>query len=97
MITDKVFYGYVPLLEVIPAYQGKGIGTRLITLMRQTGHYLYAMDLVCDDAHVAMYEKNGFRKSNGMIMRNYQHQSALGGCSQSGEAPEPNISGPDDR
>ena len=96
MITDKVFYGFVPLLEVLPAYQGKGIGSTLITLMKQTGHYLYAIDLVCDDAKVALYERNGFRKSNGMMLRNYQNQCAASTLARPGETATPRFAGTDE-
>ena len=96
MITDRVFYGYVPLLEVLPAYQGKGIGSTLISRMKQTGHYLYAIDLICDHSNVAMYERNGFRKSNGMILRNYQNQCAPRTLDRQGETPEPHVADPDE-
>ena len=48
MITDNTFYGYIPLIEVLPEYQNQGIGTTLIHLMKESGRHLYAIDLICD-------------------------------------------------
>lgn len=76
MITDGVFYGYIPLLEVLPEYKEQGIGGRLVSLMKETGNYLYAIDIVCDDDVRKFYEKYGFHAQNGMFIRNFENQNA---------------------
>ena len=69
-ISDGFFYAAVPLLEVIPEYRGKGIGTELIRRMRQSFEGFYGMDLICDENLAPFYEKRGFFRAVGMIWRN---------------------------
>src|SRR5215217_6691944 len=38
-LTDGVLSSFIPLLEVLPAYQGRGIGTALMTrILERLGH-----------------------------------------------------------
>jgi len=74
-ITDHVLAAYIPHLEVLPSYQGAGIGRALVERMLEKLGDLYMIDLVCDPDVVAFYERLGFRKNNGMFIRNYQNQS----------------------
>lgn len=74
-ISDEVLAAYIPLLEVLPEYQKKGIGEKLISKMREQLNHLYMVDLCCDDSLVNYYKKHGFNKSNGMLLRNYENQS----------------------
>ena len=37
-ITDHVLSAYIPLLEVLPSYQGQGIGTELVRRMFLCGY-----------------------------------------------------------
>jgi ribosomal protein S18 acetylase RimI-like enzyme len=69
-ISDGVSWAYVPLLEVLPAYQRRGIGTELMRrILARYGH-LYAFDLNCDDDLVPFYERLGMTRLNGMVIRN---------------------------
>jgi len=70
-ITDKNLSAYIPLLEVLPAYRGKGIGSELVKRMTELLNSFYMIDLCCDDSLSGFYEKLGFVKSAGMIKRNY--------------------------
>lgn len=80
-ITDGVLSAYIPLLEVLPGYQGRGIGSELIRrLLKQLDH-LYMIDLICDADLQPFYEKQGLRPASGMMVRNYARQS--------GHAPPP--------
>ena len=46
-LSDGVLNAFIPLLEVLPAYQGRGIGSELVQrLMAQLGD-IYAVDLLC--------------------------------------------------
>ena len=47
-LTDGVLVGYIPLLEVLPEYQGRGIGSELVRRMQARLGYLFGIDLLCD-------------------------------------------------
>ena len=74
-ISDGVLAASIPLLEVLPAYQGQGIGTELMrrTLEKLSG--LYAIDLMCDPELQPFYSRLGMIPSSGMIIRHYTRQS----------------------
>ncbi|MCP4583555.1 MAG: GNAT family N-acetyltransferase [candidate division Zixibacteria bacterium] len=74
-ISDNVLCAYIPLLEVLPDYQGNGIGKELVR--RVITHYkdLYMIDLICDENLQAYYEKLGMVKASGMMIRRYDKQS----------------------
>ncbi|MFC9707447.1 GNAT family N-acetyltransferase [Paenibacillus sp. NPDC056933] len=74
-ISDGVLSAYIPLLEVLPEYQGKGIGTDLIKRMFNRLSGLYMIDLLCDAELQPFYEKQGMHKASGMVIRHYQNQS----------------------
>lgn len=73
-ISDGVLSAYIPLLEVLPDYRGRGIGTRIVTMMLDSLD-LYMVDLVCDDDLVPFYERLGLHRSSAMIRRRYDRQS----------------------
>ncbi|NQU68840.1 MAG: GNAT family N-acetyltransferase [Candidatus Marinimicrobia bacterium] len=76
-LSDGVFYAYIPLLEVIPDYQGHGIGTELLNRMIHTLKDMYAIDLVCDESVTPFYSKLEFSRCVGMIKRNYHQQTGI--------------------
>ena len=47
-ITDHVVAAYIPHLEVLPPYQGQGIGRALVERMVRRLKDLYMIDLLCD-------------------------------------------------
>ena len=73
-ITDHVLAAYLPHLEVLPGYQGVGIGRELVERMVASLRDLYMIDLVCDPDVEPFYERLGFRKVGGMCVRNYDRQ-----------------------
>lgn len=76
-ISDGVLTAFIPLLEVLPQHQGRGLGTALMRhLLEQLGH-LYAVDLSCDDDVVPFYERLGMGRGNAMYRRNYARQSGV--------------------
>lgn len=75
-ISDGVFYAFIPLLEVLPNYQGKGIGTELVRRMVETLEDMYAIDIVCDESVAPFYKTRGFDRCVGMVKRNYINQGA---------------------
>lgn len=74
-ISDGVSAAYIPHLEVLPAYQGRGIGTELVQRMLAQLRYLYMIDLVCDPDVQAFYERLGMRQGHAMLIRNYDRQN----------------------
>ena len=70
-ISDGVLSAYVPLLEVLPEYQGQGIGTELVRRLLAALGPLYMVDLVCDKDVVPFYERLGLQHLDaGMGLRN---------------------------
>ncbi|MEQ8170776.1 MAG: GNAT family N-acetyltransferase [Candidatus Eremiobacterota bacterium] len=73
-LSDGFFYSYIPLLEVLPEYKGKGIGTKLVECMTESLRNMYAVDIVCDEDVVPFYKDKGFIRCAGMVKRNYENQ-----------------------
>ena len=73
--SDGVLSAYIPFLEVLPDWQGRGIGgelvERLLTQLRQ----LYMIDLLCDEPLQTYYVRHGMTPMTGMAIRNYDRQS----------------------
>ncbi len=76
-LSDGVFYSYIPLLEVLPGYQGKGIGGKLVEHMVESLKNMYAIDIVCDEDVVPFYKDKGFIRCAGMVKRNYENQGGV--------------------
>lgn len=74
-ISDGVLSAYVPLLEVLPEWRGRGIGRELVRRLCEQLDDLYMIDLLCDPELEAFYEPLGFRAMLGMGKRNYENQS----------------------
>lgn len=74
-LSDGVLTAYIPLLEVLPAYQGQGIGHTLVERMLARLRDLYAVDLLCDPELQTFYAQAGMRPASGMLLRNYDRQS----------------------
>jgi ribosomal protein S18 acetylase RimI-like enzyme len=69
-LTDGVLSAYIPLLEVLPEYQGSGIGTELMRRLLAKLRDLYIVDLVCDPQLEAFYRRFGMVPLTGMALRN---------------------------
>lgn len=74
-ITDGILTAYVPLLEVLPDYQGMGIGSELARRMLARWAHLYAIDLLCDPDLQPFYARLGMRPASGMLLRHYANQA----------------------
>jgi len=74
-VSDHVSCAYIPHLEVLPAYQGQGIGSELVRQMIEKFRRLYMIDLVCDPSLQPFYERFGMRPVVGMVIRNYDRQA----------------------
>lgn len=76
-ISDHVLCAYIPLLEVLPAYQKLGVGKELMTQMLAQLEAYYMIDLLCDADLQEYYETFQMHRANGMLIRNYQQQSGI--------------------
>lgn len=74
-ISDGVSCAYIPHLEVLPAYQGQGIGSELMRRMLDRLRKLYMIDLICDPEVQPFYEQLGMRRTQGMLIRNFERQN----------------------
>jgi ribosomal protein S18 acetylase RimI-like enzyme len=73
--TDGILSAYIPLLEVLPQYQGQGIGRELVVRMLEKLDGLYMIDLTCDLKLQPFYKKMGMQPHTGMMIRNFDRQS----------------------
>ena len=74
-VGDGVLSAYLPLLEVLPAWQGQGIGSELVRRVLAELDPRYMVDLVCDEDLVPFYERLGFTPYRAMLRRD---RSAVG-------------------
>lgn len=74
-ITDGILCVYFPLLEVLPEYQQKGIGTELTRRMLERFKNIYMVDLLCDVSVQPFYERLGLKPATGAALRQFEHQS----------------------
>jgi predicted N-acetyltransferase YhbS len=68
-LTDGVLSSSIPLLEVLPAYQGQGIGQGLMTRILDRLSHLPNVDLLCDPDVMPFYERFGMKPCGGMVLR----------------------------
>ena len=78
-ISDGVLSAYIPLLEVLPAYRGRGIGQELVRRMLSKLKGFYMVDLICDPEAQPLYERLGMKKASGMMLRNHENQAGESG------------------
>lgn len=71
-VGDGVLAASIPLLEVLPEYQGRGIGTELVRRMLARLRDRYMVDLVCDEDVVPFYERLGLAPYRAMIVRRHE-------------------------
>lgn len=75
-LSDGVLSAYIPLLEVLPEYQGQGIGGELVRRLTTRLQDIYMVDLVCDAELQPFYRRFGFMPASAMIRRNYRSLTA---------------------
>ena len=74
-VSDGILSAYIPLLEVLPDYQGQKIGTELVKRMLDQCAGLYMVDATCDADLQRFYARCGMDRSTGVMTRNYEAQS----------------------
>ena len=73
-ISDGVLAAYIPLLEVLPDYQRRGIGTELMRRMLEKLDGLHMIDLVTGRELEPFYARFGMKAAAAMIVRNHNAQ-----------------------
>jgi ribosomal protein S18 acetylase RimI-like enzyme len=68
-LSDRIRFAYIPMLEVLPDYQGKGIGTELMRKLLDDLSHLGCIDLSCDENLQNFYQKFGMIKHYAMLLR----------------------------
>ena len=68
-VSDGVLSAFIPFLEVLPDYQGQGIGDELMRKMLDKLNRLYAVDLICDPELQNWYTRFGMKPASAMSMR----------------------------
>ena len=71
-INDDVLSAHIPLLEVLPPYRSRGIGTELLRRMLAQLERFYAVDVVCDTALRKFYETHGMAPATAMVLRRHE-------------------------
>ena len=74
MLSDGVLTAFIPWLEVLPDYQGQGIGSELTHRILDGTERFYSVDLVCDAALVPYYARFGMSSASSALLR---HPAAL--------------------
>lgn len=74
-ITDHILTAHIPLLEVLPEYQGRGIGSELVRRLLTRLAGLYMIDLQCDPSVMPFYDRLGMQRCTGMTKRDFAAQS----------------------
>lgn len=70
-ITDGLQAAFIPLLEVLPEYRHRGIGSKLVKRMIGELKDYFCVDLTCDPDLQPFYARFGMIRSSGMVLRLY--------------------------
>jgi ribosomal protein S18 acetylase RimI-like enzyme len=68
-ISDGVLSAFIPLLEVLPEWQGQGIGSELVRRILGDLEKFYMVDLMCDPELQPFYERFEMMLLGGMGLR----------------------------
>ena len=68
-LSDSVLSAFIPLLEVLPQYKNRGIGSELLRRMLEKLDNISNIDLTCDPDLQPFYERFKMARSSGMILR----------------------------
>jgi ribosomal protein S18 acetylase RimI-like enzyme len=70
-LSDGIQAAFIPLLEVLPEYQGRGVGGELMRRVLGRLTDLPAVDLTCRPEMQTFYARFGMRPSVGAVLRRH--------------------------
>ena len=70
-LTDGVNSSFIPLLEVLPDYQNRGIGSELFRRILVKLEDISNIDLMCDPEMQPFYERFNMIRGVGMMIRKH--------------------------
>lgn len=68
-LSDCVRFVFIPMIEVLPEYKGKGIGTKLFNIILEFFEDIGNIDLICDEDMKSFYKRFGMAEYTAMILR----------------------------
>jgi ribosomal protein S18 acetylase RimI-like enzyme len=68
-LSDGFLSAYIPLLEVLPSFQGLGIGQELVQRMLGKLEKCGMVDLICDAPLLPFYQRLGFQPATAASIR----------------------------
>lgn len=71
-ISDGLLAASIPLVEVLPGWRERGIGTELLEILLESLSHLHQVDLACEPELIGFYERLGFTAGTAMLRRNPQ-------------------------
>lgn len=74
-LADGVITLYISYLEVLPEYQGRGIGSELTRRLLHRFEHIYGVNLNCNEDIQPFYAWFGMERALGMVIRRYEYQS----------------------
>ena len=69
LLTDGVLSAFIPNIEVLSAYHGRGIGSELMRRMLEFVARIPNVDLLCDPDVQPFYARFGMQPCGGMVLR----------------------------
>ena len=69
-LSDGVNSSFIPLLEVLPEYQGRGISSRLVELILEQLEDITNIDLTCGPELQPFYERFKMLRSTAWLLEN---------------------------
>jgi len=70
-LSDEINFAFIPMLEVLPDCQRRGIGSELMRRILHLLHHISCIDLTCDPSIQSFYRRLGMVESHGMVIRKY--------------------------
>lgn len=74
-LSDGVLCAHITVLEVLPAYRGRGIGRTMVRRLLERLGDLYAVDAVCDPDLLPFYARCGLTPAAAAVRRCYADRS----------------------
>ena len=70
-LSDGIQFAFIPMLEVLPDYRKKGIGSNLMEKKLDLLDKFDCIDLTCDPSMQSFYKRFSMLESHGMVLRKF--------------------------